>query len=460
MAYHSLGFGMAVSWLWLSFLNGPLLENSVTSTAPMREELFVLFMFVHACTYFILSKSDRLACSFPEKSTVYCAGSGMAISIILLTLNNSMLLYGAAVLGGAADALFMAFWLKSFTAMPLNKAGLSFGVGTVMAAAVTIAGYLFLTHSIQLMIAGIALPLFSAGLYCHFQPVIDNNSAQQLSQLASHAYSPRFLLRVVLFYLAGAQIYKLTIMDNAFLTSFWLSNITYSAVCLSAGVMMYRNQYIRVSTLFRPVLPLMAIGFFVVPLTMDKIPLVPFLLLQAGVAFFDMYTWFYVIRASGSFVKPLPVIGQGMAVITGSILLGETVFNFALDFFALLSYINMIVLFGGILSLYAAFLFKADDEVFAALATASAIPADGQDFILNKGENDFYQQLATQYQLTPRETEILEMLAKGRNGTYIREKLHITENTVKFHIRNIYGKMAVSNRQELLNLLDGRKKPQ
>ena len=60
-----------------------------------------------------------------------------------------------------------------------------------------------------------------------------------------------------------------------------------------------------------------------------------------------------------------------------------------------------------------------------------------------------------QYRLTPREMEIFEMLAYGRNSRYIESKLNISPNTVKTHIRNIYIKTGSANHQELLSIIEG-----
>ena len=56
--------------------------------------------------------------------------------------------------------------------------------------------------------------------------------------------------------------------------------------------------------------------------------------------------------------------------------------------------------------------------------------------------------------LSPRETEILIEFAHGRSASYIGNNFFISEHTVKTHLRRIYSKAKVHNRQELLNLID------
>lgn len=49
-------------------------------------------------------------------------------------------------------------------------------------------------------------------------------------------------------------------------------------------------------------------------------------------------------------------------------------------------------------------------------------------------------------QLTRRESEVLDALAQGWSNTQISARLGISENTVKYHLKLIYGKLGVGNR--------------
>lgn len=62
-------------------------------------------------------------------------------------------------------------------------------------------------------------------------------------------------------------------------------------------------------------------------------------------------------------------------------------------------------------------------------------------------------EIAREKGLSPRETDVMVLLAQGRTRLYIQEELFIAENTVKTHIAHIYKKLAVGNRQELLDLV-------
>lgn len=62
--------------------------------------------------------------------------------------------------------------------------------------------------------------------------------------------------------------------------------------------------------------------------------------------------------------------------------------------------------------------------------------------------------LASERGLSPREREVLYYLGRGYNHGYVAEKLYISENTVRTHVRHIYGKLNISSREELLALID------
>jgi DNA-binding NarL/FixJ family response regulator len=51
-------------------------------------------------------------------------------------------------------------------------------------------------------------------------------------------------------------------------------------------------------------------------------------------------------------------------------------------------------------------------------------------------------------ELTRRELEILQLVAEGHSNSALARMLWVTEQTVKFHLSNIYRKLNVSNRTE------------
>ena len=54
--------------------------------------------------------------------------------------------------------------------------------------------------------------------------------------------------------------------------------------------------------------------------------------------------------------------------------------------------------------------------------------------------------------LTPRESEVLQMLASGLGNKEIASKLAISEHTVKFHVASILGKLGAATRTEAVSI--------
>lgn len=63
-------------------------------------------------------------------------------------------------------------------------------------------------------------------------------------------------------------------------------------------------------------------------------------------------------------------------------------------------------------------------------------------------------ELTAEFSLTPREYEILHLLSIGHTPDTISETLVISPYTAKTHIRNIYAKLNVHNKEELGNLIE------
>jgi DNA-binding NarL/FixJ family response regulator len=61
--------------------------------------------------------------------------------------------------------------------------------------------------------------------------------------------------------------------------------------------------------------------------------------------------------------------------------------------------------------------------------------------------------------LSARQRDVLELLAAGHGNSHIAACLHISPNTVKFHVRQIYQRLGVKNRVEATLLLQADHSP-
>lgn len=95
------------------------------------------------------------------------------------------------------------------------------------------------------------------------------------------------------------------------------------------------------------------------------------------------------------------------------------------------------------------------------LVTAIAAVLNGQYWIAGKSISNVVQvitelsarlvdaQPVKSYGLTPRELEMVRLVTQGCSNWEIANQLHISEETVKRHLFNVFDKVGMSNRVEL-----------
>lgn len=62
--------------------------------------------------------------------------------------------------------------------------------------------------------------------------------------------------------------------------------------------------------------------------------------------------------------------------------------------------------------------------------------------------------LQQHYRLSERETEVMELIARGNTVARIAEDLVVSENTIRTHSKRIYAKLDIHKKQELLDLIE------
>ena len=71
-------------------------------------------------------------------------------------------------------------------------------------------------------------------------------------------------------------------------------------------------------------------------------------------------------------------------------------------------------------------------------------------------QENIFDKLKEEKQLTNREVEVVEQLLKGYTYKVISQQLYISENTLKTHVKNIYSKLNINSRVELFQIADSR----
>ena len=65
-------------------------------------------------------------------------------------------------------------------------------------------------------------------------------------------------------------------------------------------------------------------------------------------------------------------------------------------------------------------------------------------------------EMSREFGLSPRQAEVLGLLAKGRDVRFISEEFVVSTSTVKSHVYMLYRKLGIHSQQELISLVDER----
>ena len=157
-------------------------------------------------------------------------------------------------------------------------------------------------------------------------------------------------------------------------------------------------------------------------------------LLVGGYAFLDVFTW--VIPADASKGRKIPllysaVLGANILAILAGVLLGEKMGRLAEG-----SEILTVSLAGIFSFVSLAFIIRLRETLQPIPPAVSNLTPESLEAIVRI------------LGLTPRESEVVELLIAGAGTREICDKLVIASDTLKSHLRNIYRKAGVRNRLE------------
>lgn len=180
---------------------------------------------------------------------------------------------------------------------------------------------------------------------------------------------------------------------------------------------------------------LLVFGTVLFALLFDYSPAKTFMLGRLTYALTDM--------AGGLFGASISGAGNMVAIIqVGSIFL-----------FALIEL--FVILF--IVFLFGSYKTKSDGKESSRFLSPEKSNAPAASSPASKGSfSQICESLGKEYGLSQREMEVFTLLAAGRSSSRIQEELHIASGTVNYHTHNIFQKVGVHSRQEILDLTENR----
>ena len=200
--------------------------------------------------------------------------------------------------------------------------------------------------------------------------------------------------------------------------------------------------------IYRIGFPLMALGFFAVGM-LDFAMLPGALTLDAGYCFQYLMTCsLCAYLAKGLRQPPIWIIGTG----TAALLIGQfagSLLDVLIDEWRFLATTVAFTL------LLAALFMTSSQNIRRGWGAISpgATPEVNRE---TRSLDTACQLLATEQGLTPRETEVFELIIRGYSRKAIAEELSLAEETVKTHTGRIYQKFLVHSRQELIHAAEQR----
>lgn len=486
MVSYSLGLGLAVSWLWLFYLQGPLLHPVCTFWGVADDLLFKAYWVAKCTACFILSQVLRtrsLRSSLPVLAV--CAATmslGPSLTGLLPVILNQYTYPGVAVtlaiLSGIASAVFYTAWHETISLNDLRKSGVIIGIGFSLASCITILSSIAPYYWVLPLLA--AFPPISLCFILHQSPDASALLSEYRKTDSITIIPAKLTILLSLLYITGGIMLSIISMEQSYTNFFYMTYLAY-ALCPLAGLLLYHNENIDLRFMYRILLVMMLTGFLTFCFHAQAMAIVAFAFLQAASALLNMYAWLlfpYIARFS---TRPASICAFGLFIALLSVFSGYMIIG-SVSTMAFGDYnVKNFAFIAGIIGLLTVFLFPeqkgtfsgwllpkehADAEriiscvspvidVFAATVQEPENPS-----IVNQESPPPHGDLSDillsfdHALLSSREKEVLIFLLRGRSGRFISEALNISSNTVKFHMRNIYSKLSVHNRQELLTMFE------
>lgn len=253
--------------------------------------------------------------------------------------------------------------------------------------------------------------------------------------------------------LGGSPLFSLVIAGGLFLAMTFIPGVKFNS-----------------SFIYRISVPIMALGFVVTVALFGKNSSVSLLLIGVGYELFDILAWvlFADIARRGThrvaFVYGFGVAsmfaGMAAGILIGSVIRTSIHGDATQTATLALACILALVVVGFLLL---------PESLITQLTTRKQ--SKGQ----RTSENDSSKQdstpqepkieegcaiVASEYGLTPRESEVLVFLAKGRTIPIVARDLQIAKGTARTHAERIYRKLDVHKQQELIDLVEKHLQPE
>lgn len=421
-----------------------------------------------------------------------CAGSICLIAPLYLPSYIMALILAGGILLGLGSALFFLSWQRLFASQNPERGTLDLILGMGLSAPLYA-----LLHLIPDAVAAFTIPLIfvplaevcliEASRPIDFDQPMFADTPKENARIYTHSVKThwRSAICVGSFGFASGIARAIAVEDPAMGTL--VNSASMIGALASAGILvwLWRHYSFRFDTVlsFRTIFPVIATSFLLLPYLGGS-----YLRAFAGVMymFFSFATMIMMIQCAqasrDSSVSPTFIFGffsgivyilQGLGFAVGyfsSTLFAETALQ--LTTIALLSVWVLAIAMYVVRGRFSAQSEQTRSIEFIALdPVQKKLVAEGASVPTKQGagprwmqqpENQTYKDrvskqcaiVAKRYFLTMRETEVMELIARGNSVPSMAEALVISENTVRTYCKRLYTKLDVHKRKDLLSMLE------
>ncbi len=447
-------------WLLFFPFHGPGFSMIAADRSLDGSSLVHFFILAHASTYLLAGVFLKREKRWKDLMLWNLLLIITTVTVLGFSSAESVWLVGMAVLG-AASSLFVLGWSYPYSSGIPAAGRMKLMAWTIIGANIIYIIFHLLT---EILPAALLFPLALLPLLTALWPVIHfpREIEQDISEprRRQHPFPSAFMLIFSLFifglYLNSGIMYRL-VLPTFTVLEFSPPLYRYIPYVLVLLLMVRFGEKLR--RYFPIYMGVSMLGLaFVSFIMLGSSPAGSFFLTQAlfeaAFAFLDLFAWTLLGDIAYIYGTPFRIFGYALAAMTGSIFLGG-VFSERLQVMQDNYYL--------VAAMFA---------VASIFLTALVIP-----WLNERINQDFFAQVARETPqrsaldrvlsrmpegkvFTPRELEIAALLLKGLTNREIARQLFISENTLKSHLKNIYQKVGVTQKRELLSMaLEDNEKP-
>lgn len=465
-----VGFATHWTWIWCVFWSS-LFYDAVPpgvwdlaafaggAATPSLEPLWLFSLGANVATIGALLALSRIRNPFsalaalPWLAALLTSAGTLLIGRVVLEL-LAPVAEGAyivgAVLTGVGSGVVVVLWGELLAGMGSRQTVAFSVVALLMAAVAYVVVTLLPVDAAQLLVA--VLPIVNMLFYRHFRRSAPQTPRSMRNMRVQERPPYRMMLIALFFgFSFGGMKGLMTPMGPEWLGLRDALNIAAIAVgalavYVTTGVCKMDFNHLT----YQVALPLMAAGFLFLPLH-EPYSVIGTAVHQCGYQYFYIVLWAtWPILVSRAHVPAAWVVTWGMASIQLGQLVGSVAAALAVGLIhdelgrAMLS---AVIVFAILLVVLFVFGNKTAETGWGFVR-----PAEAEGPI--SAFDDAVSRLARRYRLSPREVEVLFLLARGRNRSFIAAELTIGDETVKSHIKSVYRKMDLHSQQDVIDLVE------